>query len=77
MRGVQVCEGQIEEVVIFDTEEEMNAYRQGFSDGAGKYGAGYAAVYDRNNLPDEEDSNHHLRSKIERLIQGNCHERSE
>ncbi len=49
-KGVMVCEGEFEEVITKRSKELLDAYAQGFSDGANKYGAGGAGIYTRDSL---------------------------
>ncbi len=50
IKAVLVCEGEVEELVEFETDELLAAYTAGVSAGAGHYGAGWVAVYTRDDL---------------------------
>jgi hypothetical protein len=67
LKAIQVCEGEYEGTVKFKNAELLKAYSDGFSAGAGKYGAGTAAVYDRRDL-DSLDAKFEFDAKTIALI---------
>ncbi len=71
-RGVAVCEGEVErDIIEFDTQAEMNAYSQGFTDGACKYGAGGAYIVCENDDLDEVcdgDNGEEIREEVNKIF---------